>query len=495
MKKFIIFVALFTTMAIATQTINAQTGIHITVYNQLTSGSISVGPTASPQCYGGAPGIITGTLPTGGQGNYSFQWEKSVDGGFVWTNIPLATNLDYTPGTLTTTTDFRRKVTDNCGTVATNIITITVYGQFVAGTTTGGTTPICNGGNGGILTSTASTGGAPGTTYQWQQSADGTTWSDIPTATALTYTIGNLSTTTYFRIAFINPSCGTIYGNVTSIVVYNPFVAGTVTGGNTGICNGADGGILTSTAPTGGAPGTTLQWEKSVDGITYTDVAGQTTLTLVVGNITQTMWYRLRYINTCGVVYSLPTNLVVFSIFAQGSISAVGGTTICNGVDFGLFAGIAATGGAAGTTSQWQQSTNNGVTWTDIAGATMITYDPSALTTTTQFRRKDINACGILFTNIITITVYPVFTPGTIGVNQNICYGTAPMQLSNLVAPVGGTGTYTYQWQESIDGGLTNPWTDVSGETNASFQPPSLTSGIWYRRLVNGGFGILPSLP
>jgi len=496
MKKIcILIVVMIATLTIATQTsVKAQTGIQIIVHNQLVAGTLSGGTTLL--CYGGNVGTISGTLPTGGEGIYSYQWQRSIDGGTTWSNIIGAINQNYDPGVVYVSTSYRRIDTDPCNSVTSNTIAITVYNQFVAGLTTGGNTPICDGNDGGTLTSTAATGGAPGTTMQWQY-FDGTVWQDIFGANTLTYNIGTLTTTTSFRIAFLNPTCGTVYGNTITINVYPTFVAGNVTGGNSPICHNTNAGILTSTAPTGGAPGTTMQWESSTDGISYNPIVGQTSLTTTLGSLTQTMWYRLRYTNSCVVLYSNVTNIVVYNQLVVGTATLVGTTPICYNTDPGTITGTATTGGAPGTTMQWQSSTNGGSEWTNLTGATFVDYDPSNLTTTTIFRRNDVNSCGTHTTNTITITVRPVFNPGTIGVSQAICYGATPNQLVNAIAPSGGSGTYTYQWQESNDGGVTNPWTDIVGETNANFQPPSLTAGIWYRRIVidTGGCGLAPSLP
>jgi len=493
MKKIFIICCLIATSLIATQSM-AQTGIHITVWPQLFSGTLSSGPTTL--CYGGAAGLITGTAATGGQGVYTYQWQQSLDGGTTWNDILGATGINYDPGVLFANTAFQRNDNDSCGTVTTNMIAFTVYAQFLAGVTTGGTTPLCNGGNGGLLTSTAESGGAPGTTYQWQSSIDGgITWNDILGQTALTYNIGPLVQTTGFREKFINPSCGIVYGNVTTITVYSVFATGTVTGGNTPICWNTDGGILTSTAPVGGAPGTTLQWESSIDGITYNDMLGQTTLTTSLGSLTQNMWYRLRYTNTCGVVYSNIINIVVYNQFVAGTISLMGTTPICNNTDPGSFNGVAPTGGAPGTTYQWQQSIDGGTTWTNILGETALTYDPPALTATTSYRRQETNSCAILYSNMITITVFPAFDPGVIGIAQSICYGNTPTSLNFTTAPTGGDGTYTYQWESSPNG--LAPWTPIPGATTNSYQSPSLTAGIWYHVIVTSGSGCgaAPALP
>jgi len=64
-------------------------------------------------CEGFAPLQLTGSVPTGGDGNYSYQWQSSVDGGTTWTTITAAVLATYQPGILTTTTSFRRLVSTN----------------------------------------------------------------------------------------------------------------------------------------------------------------------------------------------------------------------------------------------------------------------------------------------------------------------------------------------------------------------------------------------
>lgn len=50
-------------------------------------------------------------------------------------------------------------------------------------------------------------------TLQWQQSTDGVVWNDIVGATALEYTSGIISTTTYYRRAVLHSLCQNIYSN------------------------------------------------------------------------------------------------------------------------------------------------------------------------------------------------------------------------------------------------------------------------------------------
>jgi len=77
--------------------------------------------------YNTIPLPLSGVEPTGGNSPYAFQWQNSTD-GLLFTDIPGASDLNYAPGNLTVTTFYRQLQTsaDNCGTLSTNILTITV---------------------------------------------------------------------------------------------------------------------------------------------------------------------------------------------------------------------------------------------------------------------------------------------------------------------------------------------------------------------------------
>jgi PKD repeat protein len=64
-------------------------------------------------CEGFAAMQLTGAVPTGGDGNFKFQWQSSIDGGRSWNNIDAAVLPAYQPGILPVTTMFRRLVSTN----------------------------------------------------------------------------------------------------------------------------------------------------------------------------------------------------------------------------------------------------------------------------------------------------------------------------------------------------------------------------------------------
>ncbi len=61
--------------------------------------TISQGQTASQ---------ITGSNPTGGNGSYSYQWQRNLSGS--WSNISGATSKNYSPGAISQSTMYRRVV-------------------------------------------------------------------------------------------------------------------------------------------------------------------------------------------------------------------------------------------------------------------------------------------------------------------------------------------------------------------------------------------------
>ncbi len=61
-------------------------------------------------CTGTVPASLTGNIPAGGDGPYTYQWQMSIDGGTTWADITGAQEENYSPPALTQTTSFRRVV-------------------------------------------------------------------------------------------------------------------------------------------------------------------------------------------------------------------------------------------------------------------------------------------------------------------------------------------------------------------------------------------------
>lgn len=201
--------------------------ILVTVSQSLSPGSINGTKTI---CYNSSAGTL-GNLssPTGGDNIYAYQWQISSSSGGTYSNISGASAATYTPGNLTVTKYFRRRVI-SCGeTKYSNIVTVSARPTLNPGSING-TKTICYNSSAGTLGNTSSpTGGNSSYTYQWQiSSSSGGTYSNISGATSATYSPGNLTTTRYYRRRVI--SCGeTKYSNVVAVIVDNQLQ---VTAGN-----------------------------------------------------------------------------------------------------------------------------------------------------------------------------------------------------------------------------------------------------------------------
>jgi gliding motility-associated-like protein len=197
--------------------------IHITVDPRITVFEISL-PAQDHDtiCTGTAPGLLSGT-PAGGLGTYSFTWGSSTD-NVNFTTLS-ATGDSYQPGTLSSTTWFRRSVTS--GTCTENsVFRITVLPQ-ISGNSISADQTICNTQAATLLTGGTLSGGDGRFRYLWEtkdsQSPD---WVIAPgTNNTANYQPQLLDETTQFRRSVYsgeNDCCVSVSSTVTISVDIMP---------------------------------------------------------------------------------------------------------------------------------------------------------------------------------------------------------------------------------------------------------------------------------
>jgi hypothetical protein len=103
-----------------------------------------------------------------------------------------------------------------------------------------------------------------------------------------------------------------------------------------------------------------------------------TSIAFTTPNLTGTTFYRviardenvtlnnLTYIS-CGSTFSQPIRVVVAAATTTGAIS--GDETTCVGAATAAIASVTAGTGSGTITYRWEQSTDNGTTWTTVLGA------------------------------------------------------------------------------------------------------------------------------
>ncbi|MDO3645237.1 DUF6443 domain-containing protein [Mucilaginibacter sp. L3T2-6] len=441
------------------------TPLTVTIHPQIVPGVVS----ADDANYNTSPGAIVVTAASGGNGTYTYQWQSSTN-GTTFSNITGATSSGYTPPALTVSTWYKRQVTSNGVTVATNAAKITVYPQVTAGAITAddanyNTSP-------GALVVSAAGGGTGTYTYQWLSSTDGTTFTNITGATSAGYTPPALTVSTWYkRTVFSNGASATTAA--AKITVYPQVTAGTITADDANY-NTSPGTLVVSAA--GGGTGTyTYQWLSSTNGTTFTNISGATTVGYTPPALTISTWYE-RTVTSNGA--SATTAAAKITVYPQVTAGAITAATINYNTSPGALTVTAAGGGTGTYTYQWLNSTD-GTTFTNITGATSSGYTPPALTVSTWYERTVTSNGASATTASAKITVYPQLTAGAI-TPDDANYNTSPGALA-VSAAGGGTGTYTYQWLNSTDG---TTFTNITGATNSGYTPPALTVSTWYERKV-----------
>ncbi|MFN8712368.1 MAG: PKD domain-containing protein [Bacteroidota bacterium] len=394
-------------------------------------------------CFGNCNGTASVTV-TGGTGPYTYVWTPS--GG----NAAGATGL--CAGTYTCS------VTDANGCTGTRTFTITQPPALA--NTFSQVNVLCNGGNNGSATVTAS-GGTPGYTFSWTPAVANTTSGSSNTATGLaagTYvcTITDLNGCTSTR---------------TVIITQPPALTNTFTQVNI-LCNGNSTGSATVTA-SGGTPGYTFSWAPAV--ANTTSGSSNTATGLAAGTYVCTITDLNGCTSTRTVIITQPPALT--NTFTQVNI-------LCNGNATGS-ATVTASGGSPGYTFSWAPAVANTTSGSSNT-ATGLAAGTYVCTIT------DLNGCTSTRTVIIT---QPPALANTFSQVNVLCnggnYGSATVTAS------GGTPGYTFSWAPAVantTSGSSNTATglaagtyvctitDLNGCTSSQTviitQPPALTVSV-----------------
>ena len=433
---------------------------------------------------GGTPQDIT-NLSLSSNSTYTNKWQNKTGAG-SWNEISGATLASYQPSYINQTTKYRRIVTTNelgCVGNPSNEVSKYVYSSLTSGSI-GNNQDVCYNVSPEVIgETTPPTGGSsyPNYSYQWYSSTDNTTWNPVSGATGKTYQPSFVIGYRYYRRKAIDASCGETYTNSVQVHGTADLVPGSI-GSDQLICNGATSSLISVTSiETGGIGSNSYQWYSSPDASNWSVASGSSTgQNYQPPALTAKTYYRKAIINSCRTAYTNTIIIDVRPVLSNGSIGS--DQTICYGTTPSLVATLVNPSGASNSfTYSWESSLNNS-TWNVITGANLVSYQPPALNQTTYFRKQIIDAnCPSAYTNTVKVTVRPVFSIGSIGLNQNICNGTTPVMLSNVAEPSGGQGPYTYIWETSLN---SIDWSIITGVNSPTYQPGSLGVTTYFRRKV-----------
>ncbi|WP_162426863.1 T9SS type A sorting domain-containing protein [Pontibacter pudoricolor] len=250
----------------------------------------------------------------------------------------------------------------------------------------------------------------------------------------------------------------------TKTITVTPAVAtpGTISG-NTTVCAGTTNLSYTINAVAGAENYT---WTIPA-GFTITSGQGTSAVKVTAGgnggNITVTAN------SSCGAS-GASTIAVNVSTITEATITAEGNTTFCEG-------GYVTLKATAGSNYSYQWLRNG----TAISGATAANYNAS--TTGNYTVRISSGSCAETSAPVAVNVTSAIRNNAISSGNQNVCAGTAVANLQGSI-PTGGSGNYSYQWQQSSDG---TSFSSINGATSQNYSPGNLSNTTWFRRVVTAG--------
>ncbi len=348
-----------------------------------------------------AGGTITFTAAANGNPTPTVQWQVSTNGGTSYTNLVGATSATLTITTTATQNAYRYRAvfTNSVGTATTTAAILTV--QFAPVVSTNPTSQTIRSGN-NVTFTTAATGN-PTPTVQWQVSTNGgATFTNIAGATGTTYsfTTATAQNGNLYRAVFTN-SIGTATTTAATLTVqFAPAVSTNPTSQTI-----RSGNSVTFTAAATGNPTPTVQWQVSTNGGTsYANITGATNPTLTITTSSALNGYRYRAVFT-NSVGTATTSAATLTVQWPPLVTI-------NPTDQTVTAGSRVTFTAAATgnptpTVQWQISTDGGLTFINISGATSTTLSFPVTTAMRGYRYRAVftNSIGTAYTNSALLNV------------------------------------------------------------------------------------------
>jgi hypothetical protein len=429
----------------------------------------------------------------------SFSWTiGTVTGGITGATAGSGTTINQTltnSGSTAGTVQYIITPTSTSGSCPGTpyTITVTVNPKPVGSATA---QSLCSGTAGSVaLNSTVA-----GTTFTWtaaiQTSPSGGTVTGFSNCTSscgssINQTLTNSGTTNGVVRYTVTPTANGCAGTpfTVDVTVYpRPNVIATPASQT--VCTGS----TTNIALTGSVSGTTYAWTVSQSGVSGASAGSGNSIaqTLTASSSAGgTATYTIT--PTANGCAGTPVTVTVTVSTPPTVTLNPSDNTVCANNASAIFQ--ATVSGSPAPAIQWQMSSNNGTTWTNISGATSPTYnynpspsDPDGL----LFRVVYTNSCGTATSAAAVLHIGKGVNFPNNDANGYRCQGGTSAQF--YVKGTGGaglSGTLTAHWQYSVDGNP--PWIDIAspvftsnnGNVEATYTATGAQLGYYFRLAVN----------
>ena len=291
-----------------------------------------------------------------------------------------------------------------------------------------GSTTICTG-TGKMLSLTNNSSGS--TVIRWESSEDNFLETETAIShTSTTYTTANLTKTTSFRAVIVKNSCTTVSKPLTVTVI--DLNAGAIVSNTNTVCTGQNAVLRLN-----GLVGTVRKWQTATDtNSTISDIVNTTTsLTRQVAS-TGTHYFRaVVYSTACSG--SPDKNSAWYAITASAAPTLTGGDVSSQMHCSVNNSGTLELTGATGITYNWQQSTNNGSSWSNTSPtSTSVIYSYANVTQNTLYRVQVSNGCTTVNSNSGLVGIYGTNKCQWIG-GTSTDWGTKANWCNNTIAENG----------------------------------------------------------
>jgi gliding motility-associated-like protein len=456
--------------------------LEIYVYPAIANNTISGTDTI---CYNMAGKPLTGTIPTGGNSVYTYQWQYSTNES-TWNNN--GTTNPHIPGTLQQTTYYRRIVnsTAYC-THTSDTVKITVLPAITNNGFETADTVICANQGPGLLNATTPANGDGLYTYLWQSKSLSGNWTTLASTNVLRYDPGVLNDTMlYRRIVFSGNgnACMDTSGNKSIHVL--PLISNNLLeSASDRYCAGEIPSLIDGAQPAGGNNSYSYQWRVRTSD-TWTTISGAVSADFTpVQQVETNTWFSR--IVTSGTYNACRDTSLDFALVVVPYITnhlGAAGQTICEAATPAQLNGAAATGGLGGFTYQWIQFKEGSTAWENApAVSNLVNYQPEELVVTTLFARKAFSDICTHISDTVAVTVYPAISNNTVlgDAIQYTCYNTSRSLPGSQ--PSEGNGSYGYLWQQSSNNAT---WVTAQGTASSlkDLGSEALNTVQYFRRIV-----------
>lgn len=414
----------------------------------------------------------------------SYQWQRNDGSGFQ--NIPSATLSSY----LLTATDEGKTIrlvvtgTGSYEGLAESPATLSISSSGTSPislnsiTTTTGTATV-----GQVLTLGSVDPAAATYTIQWQRSdSSGTNYTNIPGATAGTYTLtaADYNVRVQPVITATGIYTGTLTGSYVQITGRQSIVSiGSITGST------YVGGTVTAGAVVPSGATVTYQWRRAsynyVEGWTYTTISGATEYYYNTTAADEDKYLQVIVTGTgayTGTASSTQFGEINSNPYVITAISDITGTSRVGST---LTAGNTTPFGAS-VTYQWLRKAQGAATYSEIMGATSKTYTTQASDYNSVLKVVATGSGG--YTGWVESAPTSLIQPGLVSSVSPIIGTTVVGHtlVAGTVSPVGAT--VSYQWSKSDLTG--ENFEDIPGATSASYTLLEGDLGRYFKVRVTG---------